>query len=425
MGLLDQAGHELTGEPAGADVAIVNTCSFIAAAVAESRSIVDDCLGLRRAGRLGAVIVAGCLPQRYGDATLEMFPDVDGVVACSSFDEIAAAVEAVEAGERPVLITEPSAIYDHRSPRILGTPSHIAYLKIAEGCDNRCSYCTIPSIRGRLRSRSAESIISEATELVDSGVVELNLIAQDTTAYGTDIASGTALADLLLRIDDVGAPWVRLLYTHPAHVTEDLLHVMREASSVVPYLDIPVQHVADSVLRAMGRGVDGARIRSLIERARELLPGLAVRSSVMLGFPGETEDDFRELLGFVAEGHFDHLGIFEFSPEPGTEAVMMEDQVPADVVTERARAVHEAATRVAAKRGSALAGSLVRVLVDGPGEGRVATQAWEMDGRVLWDEAPGQAPAPGTFVEACVEEWRDFDLHAVLVAERGTGSFRP
>ncbi len=413
LGLLDRAGHRLTGEPDGADVTIVNTCSFIAPAVEESRAVIEDCLGLKRSGRLGAVVIAGCLPQRYGEETLQKFPDVDGVVGCSSFHRIVEVVEAAAEGGRPVLVEEPVVVYDDLSPRILGTPSHIAYVKIAEGCDNRCSYCTIPSIRGRLRSRPPDSIVREAAALVQAGVVELNIIAQDTTAYGTDIASGTGLDDLVRRIDRVGAEWVRLLYTHPAHVTDELLRAMSESDSVMPYLDMPIQHVADGVLRAMGRGVTGGRIRSIIEKARALVPGLAVRSSVMVGFPGETEDDFLELLRFVADGYVDHLGVFAFSPEPGTAAAAMVDRVPAGVAAARAAAVHEEAARVAAAAGAALAGSTVRVLVDEPGVGRMATQAWELDGNVIWETNATDAPEPGRFAEMRIQEWCDFDLVAL------------
>lgn len=413
MGILDEAGHELTGEVLGADVAIVNTCSFISAAVEESREVIERCLALKREGTVGGVLVAGCLPQRYGEDTLRMFPDVDAVVASSAFDRIAEALEKVAIGERPVLVREPTAIYDHRSPRILGTPPHLAYVKIAEGCDNRCSYCTIPSIRGRLRSRAPDSILTEASELAALGVQEINVIAQDTTAYGTDIAHGISLADLLRQLGRVGVPWVRVLYTHPAHVTDELLSALREEPCVLPYLDLPVQHVADGILRAMGRRISGEKTRRLLGRARALVPDLTIRSTVMLGFPGETEEDFEELLEFVKAGHVDHLGVFEFSPEPGTAAAEMPGQVDREVASARAKAVHEEALRIAEKRGRGLVGTDVVVLSDGPGTGRTSGQAWETDGSILWEEGLANEPSTGTFFEARVTEALGFDLAAV------------
>ncbi|MFH1502505.1 MAG: 30S ribosomal protein S12 methylthiotransferase RimO [Candidatus Eisenbacteria bacterium] len=421
MGLLDEEGHELTGEVLDADVAVVNTCSFIAAAVEESRGVIEDCLTLKRQGTLGAVVVAGCLPQRYGEDTLRMFPDVDAVVGCSAFEEIAGALATLSRPGADVIVREPSSIYDHRSPRILGTPSHLAYVKIAEGCDNRCAYCTIPRIRGPLRSRDPDSVLAEAGELASMGVVELNVIAQDTTAYGTDIAPTTSLVELLRRLARVGVPWLRLLYTHPAHVTDELLSVLSDEVTLVPYLDVPIQHIADGVLHAMGRLSDGAQIRALLERARATVPGLTIRSSVMLGFPGETEADFEELLEFVLAGYVDHLGVFEFSPEPGTRAADLPGQIDREATSRRATAVHSAALRLSRARGERLLGSELEVLCDAPGAGRTAGQAWEMDGVVRWDPRALCAPPPGAFARVLVTSADGFDLEAVpLPARSGT-----
>jgi ribosomal protein S12 methylthiotransferase len=424
LGLLDEAGHTLVDDPRGADLAVVNTCSFISSAVEESKTVVEECVALKRDGLLGGVLVAGCLPQRYGDDTFDVLPGVDGVVGCSAFDRIVEAAEALAAARRIAIVEEPVRVYDHLTPRVLATPSHLAYVKISEGCDNRCHYCTIPSIRGTLRSRDADSIVEEARALLDVGVRELNLIAQDTTAYGTDIASHSLLPSLIARLSGLGVPWIRLLYTHPARVTDELLSTMATEAGIVPYLDVPIQHVSDGLLAAMGRGIDGAGIRSLLERARGGVPGLTVRSSVMVGFPGEGEEEFEELLSFVEEGHIDHLGVFEFSPEPGTPAAGMRPEVPREVASARAKLLVETMEELAAARGRRLLGTSATVLVDVAGEearGRTAGQAWEMDGHVTIEGPPAALLNPGEFAEVTFTGASGFDLVArALPGAQGT-----
>lgn len=415
LGALQQAGHEFASEPAGADVAIVNTCSFISAAVAESRGVVDDCLRLKRSGSLGRVVVTGCLPQRYGRATLRMFPGVDGVVGCSGFERIADVVRAVEAGEAVFDVGEPDALYDGASPRVLGTPGHIAYVKIAEGCANHCSYCTIPSIRGRLRSRTPDSVVNEVRSLVAGGVVEINLVAQDTTAYGTDIASDVTLAGLIASVDGTGARWVRILYTHPDHITEELLLTMAASSSVVPYLDVPIQHVSNRILSAMGRRTDGDGIRRLLDRVRAMVPGVSIRSSVIVGFPGETEQEFEELRAFVAAGAVDHLGVFEYSPEQGTPAFALPDRVDRETSSRRAAEIVRTMEELSERRGAALVGSERTVLIDEAGSGtrpavgRTAGQAWELDGVVLVSTGTDGLEV-GSFASVCITGASGFDL---------------
>jgi ribosomal protein S12 methylthiotransferase len=268
LGLLANDGHEFAADAGDADMVIVSTCSFISAAVLESRAVVDECLELKRAGAVEHVVVAGCLPQRYANATWEMFPGVDAVVGCSDFEKIANVVREVASGRSVYKVGVPDALYDERSPRVRGTPAHIAYVKIAEGCGNCCSYCTIPSIRGALRSRTLSSVVREVVALVDGGVREINLIAQDTTAYGTDFASDVTLPALLFALADTGVPWIRILYTHPAHVTDELLYAMSEVESVVPYLDMPVSASAPSL---------GARARRFPESPSGVRSSLASR----------------------------------------------------------------------------------------------------------------------------------------------------
>ena len=422
LGLLANEGHEFAADPAEADVIIVSTCSFISAAVLESRAVVDECLQLKDAGTVGHVIVAGCLPQRYADATWEMFPGVDAVVGCSDFERIADVVREVADGHTVYKVGVPDALYDERSPRVRGTPGHIAYVKIAEGCENCCSYCMIPSIRGALRSRAPSSVVREVTALVDAGVVEINLIAQDTTAYGTDIASDVTLPRLLSALADTGVPWIRILYTHPAHVTDELLSAMSEVESVVPYLDMPVQHISDRILAAMGRRTNGEHIRSLVRRTRETIPGVAIRSSVIVGFPGETDDEFGELLSFIREGNVDHLGVFEYSPEPGTPAFSLAGRVRQDTVSARARVLIETMEELTEARGRSMLDREMVVLVDSAGDfregrptvARTTGQAWEMDGTVRV-KADDSGPAAGEFVRVKVTGGAGFDLNATLV----------
>jgi ribosomal protein S12 methylthiotransferase len=425
LGIIDRAGHTLVDDPANADAIVVNTCAFISAAVDESRRVIEGCLALKRGGSARWVILAGCLPQRYGDETAGLFPDVDGVVGCSHFLEIADALADVAAGRRVSRVSTPKAVYDHLSPRVLATPRHLAYVKIAEGCDNRCSYCTVPLLRGALRSRDPESITAEVESLLELGVREVNLIAQDTTAYGTDIASPVRLPQILERVARLGVPWIRIMYAHPARLTDELLSAMASISSVVPYLDMPIQHVSDRILRAMGRGIGGEGVRSAIERLRGAVPGVAVRSSVMVGFPGESENDFEELLTFVRQGRVDSLGVFEFSPEPGTPAFSLGDQVPAETASARARAIVAAMSDVAAARGASTVGREVVVLVDEGGmeaSGRTAGQAWEIDGRVLLAE--GDATPVGSFVGVRITGASGHDLLGSVVREGARSSGR-
>jgi ribosomal protein S12 methylthiotransferase len=422
LGLLADEGHEFASEVGEADTVIVSTCSFISAAVEESRDVVDQCLALKTGGAVRHVIVAGCLPQRYGAATWDMLPGVDAVVGCSDFEKIAQVVREVESDASVFSVSVPRALYDDSSPRVLGTPGHIAYVKIADGCDNRCAYCTIPSIRGALRSRTPESVLREVAALAESGVREVNLIAQDTTAYGTDIAPDVTLPALLSALADTGVPWIRVLYTHPAHVTDELLSAMSDLEPVVPYLDLPIQHISDRVLAAMGRRTDGEHIRSLIARVRETVSDVSIRSSVMVGFPGETEGEFQELFEFVRQGNVDYLGVFEYSPEPGTPAFSLPGNVEAETASERARAIVETMERLTEARTRDMIGRAVTVLIDTPGSvetkrravGRTSGQAWEMDGEVLIEPA-GRGLEEGCFARVEVTGGAGFDLKARLV----------
>lgn len=416
LGLLDQAGHSFTEDLGGADVVIVNTCAFISAAIQESRDVIEECISLKEGGALGRIVVAGCLPQRLGERLLCLYPQVDAVIGCSHLFRIADTLDAVSEGERVATIGPGTAIYDHTSPRVLATPSHLAYVKIADGCSNRCTYCTIPSIRGPARSRDPDSVLAEARGLLERGVKEINLIAQDTAAYGTDIAPDIALPGLLRRLSKIGIPWIRVLYAHPAHVTADLVSAIAEEDAIVPYIDIPIQHISDTILRGMGRKITGRQIRMLVEGLRRTVPGVTIRSSVMVGFPGEGEAEFGELLGFIAEGNLDYLGIFEFSPEPETPAFEMRPRVPRDIATARAMIIMKTMQELAARHGRSMLGQEVDVMVDSVSPevvGHTAEQAWEMDGAIrIRNEPTGRPLSPGAFVRARIVEVSGFDLVA-------------
>lgn len=416
IALLEAAGHTFVPEVADADVAVVNTCSFIAAALEESSAVIDECLDLKTRGCLEAVVVTGCMPERLGRGLGRFGDAVDAVVGCSGVDRVADALAAVAEG-RPFAVVGGSAfLYDHTTPRVRGTPSHLAFVKIAEGCDNRCSYCTIPSIRGPLRSREADSIVAEVEDLTEDGVKEISLIAQDTTAYGTDLARNEGLPALLRRLARTGVPWIRLLYSHPGHVTDELLSVIAEEEHVVPYVDLPVQHVADRILRAMGRGTDGEEVRSVLARARERIHRVAIRSSVMVGFPGETDAEFEELFELVAAGAFDHLGVFEFSPERGTRAHALAPRVPRELASARAELLIQTMEDLTARRARDRVGETVTVLADSERTARTAGQAWETDGVVLWETRGAPTPEAGAFATARITGAAGFDLTAEPLA---------
>jgi ribosomal protein S12 methylthiotransferase len=414
LGGLVDAGHALVADPSSADVVIVNTCAFLDSAVRESSDTVNEVLALRQKGWPGRVVVAGCLPERYGRRTFEMLPGVDAVVGCLSVERIVDVVESATSGERPLLVGPGRPSVDGLLPRVLGTPGHIAYLRISEGCDNRCAYCVIPSIRGGLVSRDPEDVLLEAEELTRSGVRELVPIAQDTTAYGMDIASSVTLAGLLERLDRVGAVWVRLLYAHPARVTDELLAAVADCDHVVRYMDVPIQHIADAVLGPMRRGTDGRFLRRRVERIRSRIPGVTLRTSVIVGFPGEDEAAFSELRDFLDEGWFEHIGVFEYSREEGSPAYAMGEGAPADVARERALVLLDAAARRAAARYGELVGSRVEVMVDEPGPhatGRLEGQAWELDGIVTIDDPAGSLEQ-GRLATVTVTGVDTFDLTA-------------
>ncbi|MCX8118820.1 MAG: 30S ribosomal protein S12 methylthiotransferase RimO [Desulfobacterota bacterium] len=413
VGLLSKAGHPLTTDPAEAEVLIINTCSFIQEATQEAIETILRLARYKKEGRCRLLVVSGCLPQRYGRALEKELPEVDLFVGTGSFQKIPRLI--AQEKRRKSYLSGPSFLYNDRTPRVLSTPSPTAYLKIAEGCSRTCTFCTVPKIRGPYRSRRIPSVLREARRLVDQGVKELILIAQDTTFYGQDLGDGTSLETLLRQLVGIGElRWIRILYGYPklSLFTDGLLELFSNEERLCPYFDLPIQHIDDGILRRMGRRTRGDEIRRLLERLRSQVPGVALRTSLIVGFPGETEKQFQALLHFVEEAQFDHLGVFKYSAEEGTPASRFEGVVPEEIKEERHRLLMETQKRVSLQKNRGMIGKAVEVLVEGnDGErpfwrGRVKTQAPEIDGCVF---LKGRA-RPGQWVEARITQALPYDL---------------
>jgi len=418
LGSLALDGFAIAEELEDADVAIVNTCSFIESAREESVQAILDVADWKDEGRLRAVLVTGCMPQRYGDELARELPEVDAFVGTSLYPRVPEILDAVLAGRsRGVYVeTGRTHLYDHATPRILLGPGHSAYVKTSEGCDRVCAFCAIPGIRGRFQSRDPDSLVRECAELAAGGVLEVNLVAQDQTSWGKDLPGRPKLAGLLRRLDAVdGLEWIRLLYVYPTAVSDELLEVLAGGRRVLPYVDVPLQHASYPVLRAMRRGVTADRQLRLVERLRAAIPGLTLRTTFLVGFPGETEEDFERLLDFVRACRFDRVGAFRYSDEEGTSAIDLPGKVPREVARDRHRRLLTLQRGIMAEKLGALVGSEQRLLVDRAGahaaEARMASQAPEIDGGVV---LRGSAKA-GELVRARVTGVRD---GVDLVAER-------
>ncbi|HUX00942.1 MAG TPA: 30S ribosomal protein S12 methylthiotransferase RimO, partial [Phycisphaerae bacterium] len=387
-------GFAVSAEPDGADLAVVNTCAFIDLARAEADEVIAQMEQLKRAGRLGRLVVAGCMAQREGASLLARHPGVDAVAGLAERENLADLCRALlqtQAERQPIVRVGavPSSAPDDLQ-RLRLTPRHYAYLRITEGCDNRCAYCAIPAIRGPLRSKPPDAVLAEAEELVADGAKELVLIGQDTTAYGRERDDGWTLALLLARLrEESGAAWLRLMYTHPAAFTEEVIAELARGLPIVPYVDLPLQHASDPILASMGRRVTHAGVEQLLERLRRAVPGLALRTTFIVGYPGETQKDFESLLALVRKVRFDHVGVFLYSPEAGTRAAGLPDQVSAEVRRERWERLMRLAKRLAHEAARRMVGRQLAVRVDGPAEeaghlaARHAGQAPEVDSVVL------------------------------------------
>jgi ribosomal protein S12 methylthiotransferase len=418
MGQIRLAGHQVAADPE-AEVVIVNTCGFIDAAKKESIEAILEVAQRKKAGGVKRLIVAGCLVQRYKGELKALIPEIDGFIPLSSTGRVAKLLSE-PSFDPPV--TEEVALYDGLQPRILSTPQHLAYVKIAEGCDNPCSFCPIPKFRGRLHSRPVDQIVSEVRELAGRGVRETILIAQDTTDYGTDLGLKHGLPTLLRALQrETEVPWIRLLYAYPNHLSAEILDAMAESGRVVPYLDLPLQHVHPDILRSMKRGGSGEAFLNLLSRARAALPGLAVRSTFIVGYPGETRRHFEDLLSFVREARLDHVGVFTYSREDGTAAFGLGDPVDPRTKRRRQEKLLSVQQEISRSINQARVGSVCEVLVEGVCDetehllqGRLATQAPEVDGRVLLND--GFAP-PGTFARVKITEAHPYDVIGEILGE--------
>lgn len=415
MGQLAVRGHELTSRPAEADVIVVNTCSFIDPAKQESVDTILEMAEYKKTGRARRLIVAGCLVERYRGDIRRDLPEVDALIGTNDLDNIVALCE----GEEADAATAPY-LYHDLTPRVLSTPRHTAYIKISEGCDHPCTFCVIPQYRGRMRSRRFESVVQEAQRLFARGVREINLIGQDTTAYGEDLEIKDGLALLLQRLAQIPADhpqWVRFLYCYPNRVTQRLLDTLASHESLVKYIDMPLQHASASVLQRMKRGSNGDLFLKLIERVRRTIPQVAIRTSLIAGFPGETERDFEELCEFVKAARFDRLGVFSYSDEETSRSYHLDGKVDGRTIYNRKRRLMAIQRRISRTAHRKLIGREVTVLVEGPSpesellwQARLATQAPEIDG-VCYIGDPGEGDLrPGQFRRMRITRALDYDL---------------
>ena len=416
LGLLKEKGFRLTGDPAEADILLVNTCGFIDPAKEESVNTILEMAEYKKTGRCRVLVVTGCLSQRYPGDLLKEIPEIDVLLGVNQYAELPAAIEKALGKERPCLCSDDHSYYEH--DRVLTTPFYSAYIRIGEGCSNRCTFCAIPMIRGPYRSRDEDVVLREIAALAADGVREHILVAQDTTRYGTEDHPHTTLPALMRKAAVIdGVDWLRVLYCYPDETNDELLDVLADADNVCPYLDIPVQHINADLLHRMHRRGTREDILRCVRGARAR--GLTLRTSLIVGFPGETEDQFRELLDFVAETEFDRLGAFAYSPEEGTPAAKMPDQVPEEVKQERLDRLMTLQQEISLKRNRARIGSVEQVLVtdtDGRGNalGRSCREAPETDGEIY--VACGNArPEPGQFIPVRIDAAEEYDLRGTML----------
>ncbi len=462
LGIARQAGHEITTDASSADVLIVNTCAFIDSAKQESVDAILEMAGHKRDGNCSRLVVTGCLAERYRDELTKEIPEIDATLGTGEVESVLDAIGAgspASAARRPQSAARrpqsaatsqgaiplkfytapptgkertahreprtaarelPTYLYDAETPRLLTTPKHFAYVKVAEGCDYTCAFCIIPTLRGTYRSRAADSIVREARALAERGVRELLLISQDTTFYGIDRGERGALARLLRELNGVdGLRWIRLLYLYPTTITDDVLGAMADCEKVCRYVDLPLQHASPAVLKRMRRPGNRKTYTALLDRIRRRVPGVTLRTTLIVGFPGETDGDFAELEGFVGDTQFDHVGVFTYSHEEGTRAFELPDDVPAAVKRRRRNALMAKQKRIVARAQKARIGSDVHVLVDGPSpehdlvlQGRLEGQAPEIDPMVVLSDADPAVVRPGDLIRARITDSRGYDLLA-------------
>ena len=421
LGCLPSAEYEITTNEREADIIIVNTCSFIKEAKQESIDTILDLADRKHDARCRLLVVTGCLPQRYQEELGAELPEVDIFIGTGEYPRIAEILaEKRDTPGQLRYVGDPNFVFDPDLPRMKSSPAYTAYLKIAEGCSNCCSYCVIPSLRGALRSRPLAQVLKEARELVSGGVKEINLIAQDITAYGKDLAEYSTLETLLAELVKIdGLLWIRLLYAYPDGITDELIRMIRDEEKICKYIDIPLQHISDPILKRMGRRGGETEIRRLIGRLRSAVPDLAIRTSLIVGFPGETDDDVQRLVQFVEEARFDRLGVFCYSREEGTPAAEMEEQITERVKRQRYKKLMKVQARVSFKQNRRLIGTVEQVLVEGYSDetdlllkGRSSRQAPDIDGLVYITAGTANV---GDIVPVRVTDSSDYDIIGEIV----------
>jgi ribosomal protein S12 methylthiotransferase len=423
MGQLKAKGYQITADASEADTLVVNTCGFIESAKKESVEAILEAARLKTEGKANRLVVAGCLVERYRDELKVELPEVDAFIGTSQINDILTVCDpTTNTRSLPVIpLGNQTAtyLYDESTPRILATPAHYAFIKIAEGCDRPCAFCFIPQMRGHFRSRRFGSIVAEAQQLAEEGVKELILVAQDSSRYGEDLDKTDALAHLLRELSHLdGVEWVRVMYTYPTHISDGFLNVLAEEPKAVKYLDLPLQHASQKVLRLMKRGGNRGSLERLMERVRAKVPGIAVRTTFITGFPGETDDDFEELLALVRSVEFDRVGVFTYSDEEGTPAFELPDKVDHKIAKQRRTQLMKEQSRISHRKNNSRVGETVRVLFEGESketellwQGRMETQAPDIDGCVLINDAPeGYEPVVGSFVNVEITEAQTYDL---------------
>lgn len=421
LGILSQRKNmELTSEVADADIVIVNTCGFIGDAKKESIETILEVGELKTEGKIKKLVVAGCLAQKYADELIKEIPEIDAVIGTGDIDKIESLVDAIMEEKKVVETSNLTFLANANTERVITTAPHTAYLKISEGCNRSCTYCIIPQMRGRLRSRKIEDIVEEAKKLVASGVREINLLAQETTEYGIDLYGEKALAKLMKELCKIeGLKWLRSYYMHPEYITDELIQVIKEEDKICKYFDVPIQHVSDNILRNMARAKNGEQVKSVLNRIRAAIPDAVIRTTLIVGFPGETEENFQELVEYVEEFKFDYAGVFKYSREEDTVAYRLPDQVDEDVKERRYVELVNIQTQIAENKNKQLLGKEVEVMIDGVSteseyllEGRTRGQALEIDGKVLTTDGTAK---PGEIVKVRIEQNFEYDFIGPIV----------
>jgi ribosomal protein S12 methylthiotransferase len=420
LGTLQHRGYHLVQEPDDAEVIVVNTCAFLKAAEQESVDNILELAEYKKNGKCDTLVVTGCLVQRHGEKLTKELPEVDHFLGTSAYVQIGDLL-AAEASPRQ-LIPDPDYIHTAAVPKVNSMPGYTAYLKISEGCDNKCAFCIIPTLRGLQRSRTIEDLVKEATQLADQGVMELNLVAQDLTAWGHDLPGKPKLHELLKALTKVDVHWIRLHYAYPRVFPDELIEVIANEPKIAKYLDMPLQHASDRLLRSMKRGRESAFLKQLVTKIRSRIPGLTFRTSMIVGLPGETEEDFEILKDFVKELRFERLGVFQYSDEPGTAAYEMDGKVPQRTIARRWREIMAIQKRISREQNKKLVGTRLEVLVEGRSPetdlllvGRHQGQAPEIDGQVYINDGLAY---PGELVTVEVTEAHDYDVVGKVVARQ-------